>query len=105
MRATVVTRAVAGAFVAGAVVLSASACGSSVDQGKLVSKLKSETDFKQMSSNQLNCIAKVAIKYGDHGKLNDYIDGKISAGSDAMDTAMPKDKEAKAEADVKKCVA
>ncbi|MBO0880478.1 MAG: hypothetical protein J2P17_09055 [Mycobacterium sp.] len=104
MRATVVTRAVAGAFIAGAVVLSASACGSSVDQGKLVNKLKSESEFKSMPTDQLNCVAKVAIKYGDHDKLNDYIDGKISAGSDAMDTAMPKDKEAKAEADVKKCV-
>ncbi len=104
MRATVVSRAVAGAFVAGALALSASACGSSVDQGKLVSKLKSESEFKSMPTKQLNCVAKIAIKYGDHDKLNDYINGKIDANSDAMGTALPKDKEAKAEAEVKKCV-
>jgi hypothetical protein len=84
-----------------AVVLGVSGCGGGdVDKGAVVSKLKSEPDFKDVPSNVaddvVNCMADVAMKYGDKADLKSYVDGKIKM--DAIKGLSPNDKEADAAA-------
>ncbi|HEX3816593.1 MAG TPA: hypothetical protein VHX59_27435 [Mycobacteriales bacterium] len=102
MRATVARRTIAGAAVALALTLSAGACGGGVDKDKLVTKLKTDADFKSLPDSQVKCIADVAVKYGDKSKINDYINGKRNT-DDGIGSMSSKD-EKKAEAAAKKCV-
>jgi hypothetical protein len=101
MRAIVAGRAVAGLGVALAVALSASACGSSVNKDKLISKMKQDSSFKDLKDSQVKCLADVVVKYGKKDQINKYIDGKtdksgINAASDSANK--------KASAAAEKCV-
>ncbi|MEO3828198.1 hypothetical protein [Actinomadura sp. B10D3] len=85
-----------------ALTLSVSACsggGGDVDKAALVSKLKSEPDLQGLPAGVVdkmaNCMADVALKYGDKGDLEGYVDGKVKI-DDVKGTS---DKEAEAEAE------
>ncbi|TDC98407.1 hypothetical protein [Actinomadura sp. 7K507] len=55
--------------------------GDDVDKADLVSKIKSEPEFKEIPSNVaddvVNCMADVALKHADKADLKSYVDGKI----------------------------
>ncbi|MBC6458613.1 hypothetical protein [Actinomadura sp. HBU206391] len=100
MRPSIMRATVLGAT-ALALVLGVSGCGGDdVDKAAMVSKLKSEPDFKEVPSDVadkvVNCMADVALKYGDKADLKSYVDGKIKM--DAVKGVGPNDKQSEAEA-------
>jgi hypothetical protein len=105
MRSSIL-RALTSGVMAAALALGASGCGGGggeVDKAALASKLKSDPDFKGIPSNVAdgfaNCMADVALKYGNKKDLQRYVDGE--AKLDDVKGVGPNDKEAEAAA--KKC--
>jgi hypothetical protein len=104
MRSSVMRAVTLGVTVA-ALALGASACGGGeeVDKAALAAKLKSDPELKGIPSNVIDgladCMADVALKYGDKGDLKKYVDGEVKL--DDVKGVGPNDKEA--EADAEKC--
>ncbi|GAA3219473.1 hypothetical protein [Nonomuraea helvata] len=81
--------------------LTASACGGGgVDKAGLVTKLSADEDFKGLPANVMECMADLAMKYGDKDDLQSYMDGKIKKVDEVKGLGQ-NDKEA--EADAEKC--
>jgi hypothetical protein len=100
-----VLRATTMGAMAMALILGVSGCGGNdVDKADLVTKVKSEPDIKDAPSHAaddvVDCIADVALKYGDKGDLKRYVNGEIKL--EAVKGLGPNDKEADAAAE--KCV-
>ena len=53
-----------------------SASEGGVDKAALISKLKTEPDYKGVPDTGLDCLAGVFLKYGDKAGLKAYVDGK-----------------------------
>jgi hypothetical protein len=98
MRLARTGRAVVAGGAALGLFLGAAACGAEVDRAKLVSKLKSEADLKDLTDTQIECVADVLIKHGRKRDVVAYSEGK----KDIED--VKGDSEEEAGKDAAKCV-
>ncbi|HVX45953.1 MAG TPA: hypothetical protein VHC49_18835 [Mycobacteriales bacterium] len=109
MFGTKVHRAIAGGGIALLLAVGAGACGggddnSSISKGDLTKAVKSDKELmsgelKNAPDKVIGCLVDAAVKYGDKGKLADYIKGK----GKFEDTVQGKDNKEKANKSVQDC--
>lgn len=87
MRLSCIVRPAALAATALTLALGVSACGGGdnavvgaggggIDKAALISKFKTESDYKGAPDSALDCLAGVFLKYGDEAGLKAYVEGK-----------------------------